>query len=799
MPTVSPSLRPDAAQVEPDAWFWSVIRGARRDWRLMLAIIATVAVTAVIFTKRQHPVYESVATLLFQQKDRSMSLVGQMAQLDPRQAAGGSPIETDMAVLKSRLLGRMVADSLGLALTVLEPAVGPGTVFQTAIVSDQVQAGVYELVREASGTYRLDQVVGGRSTPVERGIVPGRVVSTSGFTFTLAASGRTTTLPKIRFAVSSPRVAADRVRNSVIVSRPDPRANIVSIQYRSEDPALAAAIPNVLADAFIRYKQRTTRTESSTTVDFLREQVASYERELQGSESRLQAFREQNNIVSLEDEATEQVTRLAELQARREQVNTEATSLRRLLAEAELGSRGSAGEVSYRRLASFPAFFSNKAVQDILSSLMVLENTRGELLVRRTSENIDVQGINQRVSDLENQLYQMARSYLASLDSQRASMDAELGAFGNELRMVPAREIQFARLARDRELLANMYTLLQTRLKEAEIGNAAQVGDVQILDPATVPQAPISPRPMYNLLIALVLGAILASVTVLVRNALDRTVRTRDQALALTGGIPLLGAIPRLPATPAGPSRNGRHLAEKLNPARLLLPAPSNGTVDSLVSWRAPESVASEAFRGLRASVALASSDRPVQVVMVTSAMAGDGKSTSSANLAITYAQQGLRTLLLDADLRNGTLRHLVDAPQGPGLSEVLMGRATAEESILELRVGEGESSLYFLGAGARPQNAAGLLGSARLPALLSSLRAAYDVIVIDVPPLAGVTDALVLGKHVDFALLVARLGHTDREALEESVLQLQRINVPFEGLVLNDAPLPNRYYSYAG
>lgn len=773
----------------------SILRGVRRDWWLILAILATVTVLAVVFTRRQTPVYQSGATLLFQEEDRPISL---MTELDPRQPGGGGGIDTDMAVLRSRMLAQSVVDSLALNVWLLEPAVPREQVFQKVETVDSVAPATYELVRGETGSYLLQRDEENSSVPVQRGIVPGRPVWVNGLSFTLSPSLARSRTPRVRFAVTSERNAASGLLARLIVSRPDPKAEIVAVQYRSPDPVLAAIVPNVVAATFIRYKQQTGEAKTGNTVEFLREQVAAYARELRAAEDRLQQFREQSQIVSLEDEATEQVTRLAELQARRDQINTEAAALRRLLTEAESGSGSSDRGISYRRLASFPAFFSNKAVQDILSSLMELENERGRLLVRRTTENLDVRGVDQRIGELENQLYQMARSYLSSLDTQRGSMDAELAQFGQQLELIPAREIHFARLARERELLGSMYTLLQTRLKEAEIQNAAHGGTVRVLDPALIPQGPISPRPLYNLLIALILGLVLAGGTVLLRNSFDRTVWTAEEAVAAAGGLPLLGSIPRIPHSPVRAFGNGGTALGALRSIKLL-PLPSReGATDGLVTWRDPRSVVSEAFRGLRTSVALAANGTSPRVVMVTSPLAGDGKSTSSANLAITYAQQGMRTLLVDADLRNGALQRLLGVPESPGLSEVLSGRATLPEALHAVRVadgeGDGEAVLFFLGAGAYPPNPAELVGSQRMRGLLSELREDYQMVVLDVPPVALVSDALVLGKEVDAALLVARLGFTDREALESAVQQLHRLQVPFGGLVLNDAPLPRSY-----
>jgi uncharacterized protein involved in exopolysaccharide biosynthesis len=199
------------------------------------------------------------------------------------------------------------------------------------------------------------------------------------------------------------------------------------------------------------------------------------------------------------------------------------------------------GSSPYRELASFPVFISNSAVQNVLRVLTDLENQRTELLVRRTPENIDIQRIDRRIGELEVQLYAMARSYREGLDSQIASLDDALSEFGIQLEAVPAQQLTFARLTREKRLLEEIYTLLQSRLKEAEIRKAGEPTDVRVLDAALVPEKPVSPRPMLNLVLGLMLGLMLGTGAALARVIVDPKVRSRTDAIAATSGLPVIG------------------------------------------------------------------------------------------------------------------------------------------------------------------------------------------------------------------------------------------------------------------
>jgi capsular exopolysaccharide synthesis family protein len=192
-----------------------------------------------------------------------------------------------------------------------------------------------------------------------------------------------------------------------------------------------------------------------------------------------------------------------------------------------------------------------------------------------------------------------------------------------------------------------------------------------------------------------------------------------------------------------------------------------------------------EAYRTLRTNIAFTQSETPAKVLVVTSALPGEGKSTSSCNLAISLAQQGLRVLLVDGDLRRGALNKAFGVPAEPGLSNLLLGRAPLAEVVRQIEV-EGVT-LQFIPTGTLPPNPAELLASSRATILLDELRPAFDAVVIDSAPLNIVTDAAIIGSRADGVLLVARSAVTERTAYRHAVEQLDAVRARVLGCVLND------------
>ncbi|CAN5830347.1 MAG: polysaccharide biosynthesis tyrosine autokinase [Gemmatimonadetes bacterium] len=764
----------------------------RRNRWVVLGTTAVMVGAAALFAALQRPVYESEATILIAEERPGLDILrgmlpaglGAMAGL-----SGRSDLQTDVLVLRSRQVAEGVVDSLGMRVVLRERGKLRDEFLQVLESGRGAGQGVYRLQRSSDGAYTLHFEEGKRPAQLPSRVEIAERFRLDDLTLRLNPALRADPPERLRFEILPFRTAVGDVQKKLRVASSAPGAQIVKVHFRNSDPVLAAAVPNVVAESFLRYKSRVGRAEAHSTIEFLEQQSATYEAELRAAEARLQGFREQAQIVEPKTQATEQVRRLAELQANRDALQMERESLRRLLGRIESQPAARPSERSpYRELAAFPAFITNATVQNILESLIQQENERARLLVQRTPQSIDVQGIDQRIGELELQLYQLARNYLDGLDNRIVSLDGQLARFAGQIEQVPAREVEFFRLGREQKLLEEVYTLIQTKLKEAQIQEASEPGNVRLVDSALVPEKPVSPRPLLYMLLATVVGLMLGAGGVVVREVLDTRVRTREDVAA--AGLPLFGVIPRF-RLPARVNGNGAAKRSLLHPeSRKLLARP-------LVAREDPGSPASEAFRSLRTSLLLSAAEGLPQVLVVTSATADDGKSTTAANLAITLAQQGTRTVLVDADLRRGTLHQIFGLERMPGLAELLEGEADLEDTLRQVSAGPAGTPLDVVLAGQAPTSPAEVLGSEAMRALLDHLRGRYGAIILDAPPLNPVTDTALLALAADGVLLVARSGATDREALQEAADQVRRLRVPLSGVVLNDVePVASPYYS---
>jgi len=350
------------------------------------------------------------------------------------------------------------------------------------------------------------------------------------------------------------------------------------------------------------------------------------------------------------------------------------------------------------------------------------------------------------------------------------------------------RMVQYSILKREAEANKALYDGLLTKLKEAGISAGLRSSNIRVVDPAMVPQTPARPAKTRNITLSFLIGLVGGIGLALLREYMDNTIKSPDD-------IETLSRLPSLAVVPTFAEPNGDRSRVKL-----LKGVSTNGhdTRMELVAQHLPKSQMSEAFRALRTALLLSQADHPPQVILVTSALPREGKTTAAANLAVTLAQLGDRTLLIDADLRKPGIGRLLNLGSGKyaGLSSYLAGVSSLDLVIIQHPA---IPNLSAIPTGPLPPNPADLLSSYKLSDAIAELRTKFKFIVIDSPPIMAATDAVILSVKADGVLLVVRSGETPKEAFMRTRDLLLSVKCHLLGVVLNavDPSAPDYYYSY--
>jgi succinoglycan biosynthesis transport protein ExoP len=532
---------------------------------------------------------------------------------------------------------------------------------------------------------------------------------------------------------------------------------LLEVAVEDPDPATAAEAANALAQAYINRSLERRVASARETLTWLGNHVTDLKQKVNESELALQRYKNEAGLVSSEEKQSLAVKKLADFNS----AYIEAQA-RRLELETTLGELRAKRDL----LESSPLVQNNAVIQKLKASLVDLDLQRARLLKtyrERHPDVVRVQGqiaeVQQRIDEEVGRLVQVMESDVKVQRAREAAMLAAVNQYRAEVQDVARKEIQSGILKREADTNQQLYELLLKRLKEASLSENLEAGRIEIVEPALVPTRPARPQIVRNLLLAVVGGLAAALALAFFVEYMDDTVRTPDQ-LERAAGLPVFALVPRIVL----PGRTGKRL-----------PPP-------LVALEAPSSLGGEAYRVLRTNLRYARPDAPPRVVLVTSAGAGEGKSTTVANLGVALAQAEHSVLLVDADLRKPALHAVFQQERTPGLSNVLAGEATLDSVIVPTPV----PRLSLLPAGAIPPNAAELLGSRRMSELLAAVRGRFDLVLLDSPPVLAVSDAYGVAPMVDGVLLVARSGALPGSEIRRAVEQVEAVQGRLIGTLLN-------------
>ncbi len=759
---VRPSRVSRVAEVE-EGIDWRRLSGVLLRFKWLIAAVTLVSTAGgVVASRFVKPRYLAQATVWIDESDRRSYGTPDRGPLRPGQTFEA---EAWVALLRSYSVLDSVARDLRLYLTFRTP--GDSIVVRDFSVGEQFRPGTYEVrVDVPSTTYVLSTAEGAE---LERGALGDSIGARFGFRWApsaaLLASHR-----RVQFTVSSPRDGA-RWLGEALDAHIDEDGNFLTLQLEGPNPQRLAAIVNALAKRYVAVAADLQRLKLTERTKILGQQVTYAQQSLQQAERALQGFR-QRTITLPGDVADPSDTGAAsgtdpaaggavadffQMQLERDGLRRDRDAISRILTAA-----GDSG-VDVDRLAAIGAVEKAAPLSAAVKEWTTKEADLRALRYRYSDAHPRIVQLAGEIATLERgTIPDLARQVMASMDARGHDLDQRLAGAGRQLRTIPARSMEGARLRRDYDLRATLFTNLQQRLNEAQLAEATTVPDVRILDPAVVPERPARDTAPRLILMAFLGGLAAAVCGAVLLDRMDPRVRYPAQ-VSRDMGLAILGTVPHVRL-----ARRDAQLLPDDEPAFL------------------------EALRGIRMNLEYAYGSAGPVVFALTSPGPGDGKSLIASNLACMFAEGSHRTLLIDGDIRRGALHRRCGRQRRPGLADYLRGEAPLDQIVQQTPY----ERLDLIACGTRAHEAPELLDGPGMPRLLAQLRPNYDVIVCDSPPLTAGIDPFVLGTATGNLVVVLRTGVSNREVIETKLEVLDRMPVRLLGAVLNDVP-DNAAYGY--
>lgn len=556
-----------------------------------------------------------------------------------------------------------------------------------------------------------------------------------------------------------------------------PKTDILKVQFRAQDPRLAADVVNATVSCYSERNFRSSYDAATQVSTWLSAQMEDLKLKANQAQEKLAALQKQRGLIGVDETDNIVTDKLKDLN---EQLT--AAESDRIVKEAR-----------YRiAAAGNPELIASTAPN---ATLQVLRSQQAQLRMDYARLSTKFGEGYPKLAELNNQVAQVDGAINAELKNLSARYNNEYLAASNAEKMLRARfgdqeqkayqlnqgAAQYAILKHEVETTQDLYQTLQLKLKQAGIMAGLASANIGVVEAAEIPSQPVDPRPVLDLGVALGGGVVLGLLSVLGLEAMDSTVRNAEEAAAVSG-LRILAEIPR------NISRH-RGLAKEL--------PGTSGHEFRLIAHHRPQSAFAESYRSLRTAL-LQCGEKAPQIIAVTSCLPSEGKTSTAINCAVVLAQRGFKVLLVDADLRKSTVHEAFGIAQDPGLTGVLAGVSRLDEAVTSSEL---LPTLAILPAGAASTFPAEMLASSLMSSLLENWRQSYDHVVLDTAPASMFTDAVVLGSRADAVLLVARSASTTKYALRHVRDLMERANAHIAGIVLNgiDPRYTSSYYHRYG
>ncbi|MBN1102782.1 MAG: polysaccharide biosynthesis tyrosine autokinase [Deltaproteobacteria bacterium] len=705
----------------------------KRRWTL-ITVFAVTVMSVIIHAFTATPIYEATTRLIIDRENPNVVSIQEVMAVD---AAGTDYYQTQYKIIESRAVAREVIKRLHL---------DESEEFRPKPKNDFLSS-LKRSVGETLSFWALSitSLLSVKEPPQE---TPEEALEDSSLVGAFVS-----------------RIKVEPIRNS----------RLVDVSFQAKDRGLAAKAANALARAYIDKNLETKLRAAQDAVKWLNERIEEERKKVEKAEQSLLRYKEKHSIITEFSSDVEKVTAQKLAQINQQVVEAES---RRVEAETRYQQATSLSH-SPDMVNSIPEVLNNDLIRQIKAMEVDLYKRISELSEKYGEKHPQMVAIDSELKTLQKRKAQEVGRVINSLRSEyrvalakENSLKAALEKQKKESLDLNQKAIEYGVLQREAESAKQVYELLIKRFKETSLAEEMKTGNIRIIDRAEVPKHPVKPRKGLNILLAVLVGLVAGTGLAFFFEYLDNTIKLPED-IKRHLQVPYLGPVPAFAMDGEG-SDPGTAKPE-------------------LVTIHAPKSTASEAYRGIRTSLLFSSAEAQPQVILVSSAGPQEGKTVTSANLAVTMAQSGNKVLLLDCDMRKPSIHRVWAISRERGLSNLLVGSNELKDALIP----SGVPNLDIIPCGPVPPNPSELLGSGRMQRLLAALRKNYSHILIDSPPVTAVTDAAILAKMADAILLVVRAGDTPREIVKNGLTQFRNVNAHVLGVILNGVDMGRDGYYY--
>ena len=596
--------------------------------------------------------------------------------------------------------------------------------------------------------------------------------------------------------------------------------DIVDVAFKSTNPNEAQAAVNAVMDSYQDESLKYARAEVTSVREFLEKQLDVTSKKLAISEEDLRAYKIANEVFALSEETKEMITNMVEFEAQLSSAQTELQIVDKKLTylkgelikiDEALGEEMTAisspvSEQLRQKLieseSQLAIFLTKKGYTKNHPQLVSLRNEIDNIKRQMKTEidkilEVDKYSFNplDRRQELFTEIIATEVEYQTA-NAKVSALETVVEEYSMRMSGLPDAELELARLERSKAINEQIYSMLVTRYEEAKISEEGKLSNIRIINRASVPKSPVSPKVKMNILIGLLLGLGLGIGAAFLLESMNTKINNLSDVDRYVK-LPILGTIPDIPLDEKQLADIEDQIGKEKDKEKLQALAIKKRQMSArLVPQYSPKSPIAEAYRTFRTNtVSLPPKiSGEGRIYLVTSSGPKEGKSTSSSNLAITLSQMRSKTVIVDCDMRRPMVHNLFFVSRENGLSRFL---TTEDVDIHDIIKPSGMENLDIITAGHVPPNPSELLSSKKMDDLFAKLREEYDYIIVDSPPIIAVTDALIIAKKVDHLVLVIRVNSTEREIIEQAKSLLKNIDVKVAGVVVNGIEVKKYYSGY--